>query len=97
VGTRLRATYDGSRLYGMQFRPATAGRCHFPWGRCGVFNGDGEANGEVYISCVQGVAGMLAEPMCWTVKNSWVTAVDGGAEVGKSAARCSKTFRSPTG
>ena len=48
VGTNLTATYDGKRLYGMQFRAGDPpGRCHFPWGRCGVFNGDGEANGEV--------------------------------------------------
>jgi hypothetical protein len=91
LGTNLRATYDGNRLYGMQFRAGDPpGRCHFPWGRCGMFNGDGEANGEVHISCVQGVAGMLAEPMRWTVKNSWVTAVDGGGEVGEE---CRNMFK----
>ena len=41
----------------------------FPGARCGVFNGDGEANGEVYLSCVQGVSGMLREPMRWKVKD----------------------------
>ena len=54
LGTNLTATYDGKRLYGMQFRAGDPpGRCHFPWGRCGVFNGDGQSNGEVYLSCVQ--------------------------------------------
>jgi len=53
LGTNLTATYDGDRLYGMQFRAGDPpGRCHFPWGRCGVFNGTGRADGEVYLSCV---------------------------------------------
>lgn len=91
LGTNLRATYDGNRLYGMQFRAGDPpGRCHFPWGRCGVFNGEGDANGEIYISCVQGVEGMLAEPMRWTVKNSWVTEVEGGGEVGEECRRMFK-------
>jgi hypothetical protein len=78
LGTNLTAIYDGKKLYGMQFRAGDpAGRCHFPWGRCGVFNGDGEANGEVYLSCVQGIPGMLMEPMRWKVKNSVVIEVDG--------------------
>ena len=89
LGTNLTATYDGKRLYGMQFRAGDPpGRCHFPWGRCGVFNGDGKRNGEVYLSCVQGVAGMLAEPMRWKVKDSLITEVDGGGEVGEEC----KTF-----
>ena len=91
LGTNLTATYDGKRLYGMQFRAGDPpGRCHFPWGRCGVFNGDGQANGEVYLSCVQGVAGMLAEPMRWKVKDSLITEVDGGGEVGEE---CKRLFK----
>ena len=91
LGTNLTATYDGKRLYGMQFRAGDPpGRCHFPWGRCGVFNGDGQANGEVYLSCVQGVAGMLAEPMRWKVKDSLITEVDGGGEVGEE---CKHLFK----
>jgi hypothetical protein len=83
LGSDLTATYDGSKLYGMQFRPGDPpGRCHFPWGRCGVYNGTGDANGVIYISCVQGVAGLLAEPMRWEVKDGWVTDVRGGGEVG---------------
>ncbi len=88
LGTNLRATYDGNRLYGMQFRAGDPpGRCHFPWGRCGVFNGDGKADGEIYLSCVQGVAGMLAEPMRWRVKDSRVVEVEGGGEVGEECKR----------
>src|SRR5678815_5499840 len=91
LGTNLTATYDGKKLYGMQFRAGDPpGRCHFPWGRCGVFNGDGEANGEVYLSCVQGVPSMLTEPMRWRVKNSVITAVDGGGEVGEE---CKRLFK----
>ena len=91
LGTDLTATYDGKRLYGMQFRAGDPpGRCHFPWGRCGVFNGDGEANGEVYLSCVQGVSGMLREPMRWKVKESLITEVDGGGEIGEE---CKRLFK----
>src|SRR5207237_2374324 len=91
LGTNLTATYDGNRLYGMQFRAGDPpGRCHFPWGRCGVFNGDGLANGEVYLTCVQGVAGKLAEPMRWKVKDSLITEVGGGGEVGEE---CRRLFR----
>ena len=47
LGTHLTAAYDGTRLYGMQFRAGDPpGRCHSPWGRCGVFNGSGKADGE---------------------------------------------------
>jgi len=88
LGTDLTATYDGNRLYGMQFRAGDPpGRCHFPWGRCGVFNGEGNSNGEVYLSCVQGVAGRLAEPMRWKVKDNIITEVDGGGEVGEECKR----------
>ncbi len=87
-GTNLEASYDGSRLYGMQFRPGDPpGRCHFPWGRCGVFNGEGRANGDVVISCVQGVAGLLGEPMRWKVADSLVVEVEGGGEVGEECRR----------
>jgi len=89
LGTNLTATYDGKRLYGMQFRAGDPpGRCHFPWGRCGVFNGDGQSNGEVYLSCLQGVAGRLAEPMRWKVKDNIITEVDGGGEIGEDASVC---------
>ncbi len=95
LGTNLTATYDGKRLYGMQFRPGDPpGRCHFPWGRCGVFNGEGQANGEVVISCVQGVAGRLAEPMRWKVKESQVVEVEGGGEVGEE---CRQLFKEVPG
>ena len=93
LGTNLTATYDGKRLYGMQFRAGDPpGRCHFPWGRCGVFNGDGVANGEVYLTCVQGVAGRLLEPMRWQVKDSLIMEVDGGGEVGEECLRLFKEF-----
>jgi hypothetical protein len=91
LGTNLTATYDGKRLYGMQFRAGDPpGRCHFPWGRCGVFNGDGQANGEVYLSCVQGIAGKLAEPMRWKIEDSIITEVSGGAEAGEECRRLFK-------
>jgi hypothetical protein len=91
LGSRLTATYDGRRLYGMQFRAGDPpGRCHFPWGRCGVFNGDGIANGEVHLTCVQGIAGKLPEPMRWKVKDSVITEVDGGAEAGEECRRLFK-------
>lgn len=90
LGTNLTATYDGTRLYGMQFRPGDPpGRCHFPWGRCGVFNGDGKAEGEVYLSCVQGVAGCLPVPMRWKVENSEVVEAEGG----ELAEECRELFK----
>src|ERR1043166_7833884 len=50
LGSNLPAAYAGNRLYEMQFRAGDPpGRCHFPWGGCGVFNGEGQANGEVYL------------------------------------------------
>lgn len=88
LGTHLTATYDGNRLYGMQFRAGDPpGRCHFPWGRCGVFNGDGKADGDVYLSCIQGVPGLLHDPMRWKVRDSWVVEVEGGGEVGEECRR----------
>ena len=79
----------------MQFRASDPpGRCHFPWGRCGVFNSDGQSNGEVYLSCLQGVAGRLAEPMRWKVKDNIITEVDGGGEIGEECKRCSRKFPS---
>jgi hypothetical protein len=67
----------------MQFRAGDPpGRCHFPWGRCGVYNGSGDANGVLHLSCVQGVADLLPEPMRWEVKDGWVVDVKGGGEVG---------------
>lgn len=91
LGTNLTATYDGSRLYGMQFRAGDPpGRCHFPWGRCGVFNGDGKADGDLYLSYVQGVAGRLPEPMRWRVKDSWVVEVEGGGPTGDECRRMFK-------
>jgi len=90
LGTNLTATYDGKRLYGMQFRAGDPpGRCHFPWGRCGVFNGEGQANGEVLISCVQGVTGRLLAPMRWKVKDSQVVEVEGG----ELAEECQRLFK----
>lgn len=94
LGTNLTATYDGLRLYGMQFRAGDPpGRCHFPWGRCGVFNGSGQADGEVYISCVQGVAGQLPGPMRWKVKNSEVIEAEGG----ELAEECRQLFEKVPG
>ena len=88
LGTDLTATYDGTKLYGMQFRPGDPpGRCHFPWGRCGVYNGNGEANGVVYLSAVQGVPGLLPEPMRWEIKEGWIVDVRGGGEVGEETRR----------
>lgn len=94
LGTNLTATYDGSKLYGMQFRAGDPpGRCHFPWGRCGVFNGNGQADGEVYLSCVQGVPGRLDTPMRWKVKDNEVVEVEGG----EVAAECRAMFDSVPG
>jgi hypothetical protein len=91
LGSKLSASYDGKKLYGMQFRAGDPpGRCHFPWGRCGVFNGEGNSNGEVYLSCVQGIAGKLAEPMRWKIKDNVITEVDGGGEVGEECRRLFK-------
>src|SRR5712692_8624873 len=48
-GTDLTSTYDPAKLFAMQTRPVEpGGRCHFPWGRAGLFHGAGEANGVVY-------------------------------------------------
>mgnify|MGYP003693705405 CR=1 FL=1 len=75
LGTNLTATYDGKRLYGMQFRAGDPpGRCHFPGAGAVCSTATARRNGEVYLSCVQGVAGMLAEPMRWKVKDSLITA-----------------------
>lgn len=52
-----------------------------------MFNGDGQANGEVYLTCVQGIAGKLAKPMRWKVKDSLITEVDGGGEIGEECHR----------
>jgi hypothetical protein len=94
IGTNLTATYDGNRLYGMQFRAGDPpGRCHFPWGRCGVFNGQGEANGEVYLSAVQGIPGRLPEPMRWTVRDTMVVEVEGG----EAAEECRRLFQEVPG
>jgi hypothetical protein len=94
LGTNLTATYDGNRLYGMQFRAGDPpGRCHFPWGRCGVYNGDGEANGTVYLSAIQGIAGQLPQPMRWTVKNSIVVEAEGG----EAAEECRRLFETVPG
>ncbi len=61
-GTKLVAEYDNKRIYAMQTKAGEpAGRCHFPWGRCGVYNGSGTANGTVQLDCAQGVPGMLRE------------------------------------
>ena len=90
LGTNLTATYDGTKLYGMQFRAGDPpGRCHFPWGRCGVFNGSGKADGDVFISYVQGVPGQLPEPLHWQVRDSWVVEAEGGA----LAEECRRLFK----
>lgn len=94
LGTNLTATYDGARLYGMQFRAGDPpGRCHFPWGRCGVFNGTGQANGVVYLSAVQGIPGRLPEPLRWRVEDGWVVEVDGG----EAAEECRRLFQEVPG
>lgn len=81
-GTELVAEYQGRQLYGMQFGPGDPpGRCHFPWGRCGVYNGNGTANGTVWLDCLQGVAGRLASPVGWRVENGWVVETLGNPEV----------------
>ena len=98
LGTNLTAMYDGKRLYGMQFRAGDPpGRCHFPWGRCGVFNGDGQSNGEVYLTCVQGVAGKLTEPMRWQVRATLLPRLTAVVKSAKSASDCSKKFPSQIG
>jgi hypothetical protein len=90
LGTNLTATYDGNRLYGMQFRAGDPpGRCHFPWGRCGVFNGDGNSNGVVYLSAVQGIAGQLPTPMRWKIEDNVITEVEGG----EAAEECERLFK----
>lgn len=90
-GTKLEATYNGKKLYGMQFGPGDPpGRCHFPWGRCGIFNGEGSANGTVYIDCVQGVPGRLYEPLGWRVEDNIVTEVISGGEM---ADHCKALFK----
>src|ERR1700728_1971805 len=91
LGTNLTASYDGSKLFGMQFRAGDPpSRCHFPWGRCGIYNGSGDANGVIYLSCVQGVSGLLTEPMRWEVKNGFVVDVKGGGDVGEETNRLFK-------
>lgn len=78
-GTNLRATFDGEKLYGLQFRAGDPpGRCHFPWGRCGIYDGSGEADGVVELNCVQGIPGALPEPMRWVIKDGWIVECTGG-------------------
>jgi hypothetical protein len=78
-GTDLRSTYDPSKLYAIQTRPVDpGGRGHFPWGRCGVWHGAGEANGVVYLDTAQGVDGVFEEPMRWVVEENIVVDVQGG-------------------
>lgn len=93
-GTNLTATYDGNRLYGMQFRPGDPpGRCHFPWGRCGVFNGEGNSNGTVVLSAIQGISGALPTPLRWTIKNNEIVEVEGG----EVAEECRHLFKQVPG
>jgi hypothetical protein len=78
-GTDLRSTYDPEKLYAMQTRPVEpGGRCHFPWGRCGVWHGAGEANGVVYLDTAQGVDGLFEQPMRWVVEENIVVDFQGG-------------------
>jgi 2,5-dihydroxypyridine 5,6-dioxygenase len=78
-GTDLTATYDSGKVFAMQTRPVEpGGRCHFPWGRCGVFHGAGEANGVVYLDTAQGVDGVFEEPMRWAVEKNVVVDCQGG-------------------
>ena len=78
-GTNLRATYDGEKLYGLQFRAGDPpGRIHFPWGRCGIYDGSGEADGVVELNCAQGIPGALPEPMRWVIKDGWIVECTGG-------------------
>jgi len=89
-GTDLSADYDGRQLYGIQTKAGEpAGRIHFPWGRCGVFNGKGEANGVVFLDCVQGIPGRLTPALKWTVKKSEIVDVEGG----DAALECQLLFR----
>lgn len=94
-GTVLEAEYDNRRIYAMQTKPGEpAGRCHFPWGRCGVYNGTGNANGTVQLDCVQGVPGKLSSPMVWTIRDAKVIGVEGGGDIG---AECKRLFRETPG
>jgi 2,5-dihydroxypyridine 5,6-dioxygenase len=78
-GTDLTSSYNPEKLYAIQTRPVDpGGRCHFPWGRCGVFHGDGEAKGMVYIDTAQGVDGVFEEPMRWVVEENIVVDIQGG-------------------
>jgi hypothetical protein len=78
-GTDLAATYDAEKLFAIQTRPVEpGGRCHFPWGRCGVFHGAGEANGVVYLDTAQGVDGVFEEPMRWVIEKNIVVDIRGG-------------------
>jgi len=78
-GSDLVSTYDPSKLFAMQTRPVEpGGRCHFPWGRCGVFHGAGEANGVVYLDTAQGVDGVFETPMRWEIEKNVVVDIQGG-------------------
>jgi hypothetical protein len=78
-GTDLVSTYDPAKLFAIQTRPVEpGGRCHFPWGRCGVFHGAGEANGIVHLDTAQGVDGIFEEPMRWTIEKNTVVDIRGG-------------------
>ncbi len=78
-GTDLTSTYDPEKLYAIQTRPVEpGGRCHFPWGRCGVFHGAGEANGVVHLDTAQGVDGVFEEPMRWVVEKNTIVDCQGG-------------------
>ena len=88
IGSDITATYNPAQIFAMQFRPGDPpGRTHFPWGRCGVYNGTGAANGVVHVSCAQGISGLFPEPMRWEVKDGWIVDCQGGGEAGEETRR----------
>jgi len=94
-GTDLTSTYDPEKLFAMQTRPVEpGGRCHFPWGRCGIFHGEGEANGVVYVDTCQGFGGAFEEPMRWQIEENIVVDVQGG-EMAEHMLSLGRRYREP--
>jgi 2,5-dihydroxypyridine 5,6-dioxygenase len=94
-GTDLVSTYDSSKLFAMQTRPVEpGGRCHFPWGRCGIFHGAGEANGVVYLDTAQGVDGVFEEPMRWVVEKNVIVECEGG-EIAQHMKKLERQYKQP--
>ena len=89
LGTNLTAAYDGKRLYGMQFAPATLLAAAISLGPMRRVQREAIKRGSLF-NLRPRRRGKLAEPMRWKVKDNIITEVDGGGEVGEE---CKRLFK----